>query len=256
MTLLEKTLQTVGEARPTVGVNDDDLQAGYNGVPGGFISCCPGSNLGFIKWYASNNSGNFSITNTNAPFGQTTNFVVHDPGNVAGVYMVAPGASPFVVGNVPMASTVGGVFVDSGMPASAIQPLSATVTLSAAQVIAAYATPQILIPAVAGKVAVILGAAVYTNSTGQTPFATGIAPIIQYGTTVHGAGTIAVGAGLVTGDIEAATSQVRTIGQAASAVYTGITNTAVTFSCTTAYTAGTGSSVTFVLSYILISAVI
>ena len=58
------------------------------------------------------------------------------------------------------------------------------------------------------------------------------------------------------GDITAATSQVRTIGSAASAVYTGITNTAVTFSCTTAYTAGTGTSVTFTLVYEMITATV
>lgn len=262
MTLISKTEQTVAEARPTVGVNDDDLQAGYNDVAlglnaaGGFLSYPAGVSLGTNKWFASNNSGNFNITNTNAAFGQSTAFVTHDPVNANAVYMIGAGAAPFVIGNIPMATSVAGLFADSGIPASGYQPLIATVTLSAAQVIAAYATPEVLIPATAGKVAIVLGATVYTNSTGQTPFATGIAPIIQYGATVYGAGTIAVGAGLVTGDIEAAASQVRTLGPAASAVYTGITNTPVTFSCTTAYTAGTGSTVTFVLQYLLITATI
>ena len=95
---------------------------------------------------------------------------------------------------------------------------------------------------------------VYTNVS--TAFTTGVAPIIQYGTTVHGAGTIATGTGLVTGDITAAASQVRTIGQAASTTYTGITNTAVCFSCTTAYAVGTGSTVTFSLVYELITATV
>ena len=170
--------------------------------------------------------------------------------------MVGAGATPFVDGNLVKAVGTGGLMMDAGIPASNYQPLTATVTLTAAQVIAAYATPEVLIPAQSGKVAVIIAATVYTSSTGQTPFATGVAPIIQYDTTVHGGGTIAVGAGLVTGDITAAASQVRTLGQAASAVYTGLTNKAVTFSCTTAYTAGTGSTVTFVLQYLLLNATI
>ena len=132
--------------------------------------------------------------------------------------------------------------------------LNAIVTLTPAQVIAAYATPQVLIPAVAGKVAVIHSANVYTASTGNTAFATGTAPIIQYGTTVHGAGTIATAAGFVTGDITAAASQVRTLLQAASSVLTGVTNTPICFSCATAYTAGTGTNVTFSLVYELLNA--
>jgi len=134
------------------------------------------------------------------------------------------------------------------------QLYSTSVTLTTAQVIAAFATPQVLIPAVAGKVAVVHSANVYTASTGNTAFATGTAPIIQYGLTVHGAGTSAVGAGLVTGDIEAAASQVRTLGAAASAALTGVTNTPVAFSCATAYTAGTGTNITFSLVYELVNA--
>ena len=132
--------------------------------------------------------------------------------------------------------------------------LNTSVTLTPAQVIAAYATPQVLIPAVPGKVAIVHSANVYTASTGNTPFATGTAPIIQYGTTVHGGGTSAVASGLVTGDIEASSSQIRTLLQAASTVLTGVTNTPICFSCATAYTAGTGTNITFDLVYELMTA--
>lgn len=147
------------------------------------------------------------------------------------------------VGSISFAPTGGSLFEQS-------------ITLTPAQVIAAYATPQVLIPAVPGMVAIVHSANVYTASTGNTAFATGTAPIIQYGTTVHGGGTIATGAGLVTGDIEAATSQVRTLLQAASSVLTGFTNTPICFSCATAYTAGTGTNITFSLVYELITATI
>ena len=80
MTLLEKTLQTVGEARPTVAVNDDDLQAGYNGVAGGFRSYAPGLNLGNIYWHAANNAGNYVVTCVNASFGQSSTITLPDPG--------------------------------------------------------------------------------------------------------------------------------------------------------------------------------
>ena len=262
MTFLEKTLQTVGEARSTVGVNDDDIQAGYNNTAasanaaGGFLSFPATASSGSFKWFATNQGGNYASSMTNAAFGQASAFVIPDPANANAAVMVGAGATPFVSGNIPMASGTHGLFVDSGIAASNYQPLTATVTLTAAQVIAAYATPEVLIPASSGKVAIVIAATVYTNSTGNTAFATGVAPIIQYGTTAHGAGTIAVGTGLVTGDIEAATSQVRTLGAAASTTYTGITNTPVTFSCTTAYTAGTGSTITFVLQYLLITATI
>lgn len=262
MTLLSKTEQSVGEARSTVGVNDDDLQAGYNdtalglNAAGGFQSFPTTASKGSSKWFASNNAANYAITHTNASFGQSTAFVTPDPANANAVHLVAPGATPFVNGNLPMASGTEGVMVDSGVPAAGYQPLTVSVTLTAAEVIAAYATPEVLIPAVAGKVINVLYATVYTASTGQTAFATGVAPIIQYGTTAHGAGTIAVGSGLVTGDITAATSQIRTLGAAGSTTYTGITDVPVTFSCTTAYTAGTGSTVTFTLVYVLTTATI
>lgn len=262
MTILEKTLEHAGEARATVGVNGDDLQAGWydsvagtNGA-GGLLSFPSTAAKGSSKWFASNNSGNYAITHTNASFGQSTAFLTPDPANAAGVHLVGAGAAPFINGNLVAAVGTGGLMADAGIPATAYQPLTVSVTLTAAQVIAAYATPEVLIPAVTGKVITVLAATVYTASTGETAFATGVAPIIQYGSTVHGAGTIAVGSGLVTGDITAAASQIRTLGAAGSTTYTGITDAPVTFSCTTAYTAGTGSTVTFTLVYMLTTAVI
>jgi hypothetical protein len=180
-----------------------------------------------------------------------------------GVTSIPLASAEILVGNssgvaAPVAMSGGATISDTGVVtvSQVGQLFSTSVTLDTAEVVAAYATPQVLIPAVAGMVAIVHSVNVYTASTGNTAFATGTAPIIQYGTTVHGAGNIATGTGLVTGDITAASSQVRTIDQAASAVYTGITDTAVTFSCATAYTAGTGTSVTFTLVYELIAATI
>src|SRR5882724_4330875 len=79
-----------------------------------------------------------------------------------------------------------------------------TVTLNATQMAAAYATPQTLIAAPgSNSVIYITNAWVYTKKV-TSAFATGTAPIIQYGTTNHGGGTLATSTGLVAGDITAA----------------------------------------------------
>lgn len=118
MTLLEKTLQTVGEARPTVGVNDDDLQAGYNGVPGGFLSYPAGLNLGTHKWFASNNSGNFASYTTNAPFGQATALTIPDPGVGAASYLLTGGLQQMLAGSQLNFAKVNGTEATNAVTAS------------------------------------------------------------------------------------------------------------------------------------------
>ena len=254
-----------------IAINDGSLQAGLSGTAGSLISYPATASKGNLELTAVANTGNTATVISNVAMGQASTVSIPDPANASGRFLVGATATPFVSGNFPQNSGTGGLMVDSGLSVSSIntaisnlstvttqlgQLQQISVTLNTAAVVASYATPQVLIAAVAGKVAIIHSANVYTASTGNTAFATGIAPIIQYSATVHGAGTIAVGSGLVTGDITAAASQVRTLGPAASTTYTGITNTPVCFSCTTAYTAGTGTSVTFTLVYELINATI
>lgn len=243
-------------------INGGNIQAGLSGTAGTLASFPATASRGSLKVTAVANTGNTVTTISNAAMGQASVISIPDPAGATANFVLAPSA--LVSGNLNQSSGTAGLVVDSGISAASVSSAitqigslyQVSVTLNTAAVIAAYATPQTLIAAVAGKVAIVHSANVYTASTGNTAFATGVAPIIQYGTTIHGGGTIAVGTGLVTGDITAAASQVRTIGPAASAVYTGITNTAVTFSCTTAYTGGTGTSVTFTLVYELISATV
>lgn len=187
----------------------------------------------FIIKAAANSSAAHTLTLTNASMGQATVLTIQDPGT---------GTANLVT--------------SSGTYSPALSQVS--VTLSATQMAAAFATPAVLVAAPgAGKMLVVHSATVTTASTGNTALATGTAPIIQYGTTVHGGGTIATAAGLVAGDITAATSQVRTLLQAASAVYTGTSNTAICFSnATGAYTAGAGTTVTFTLVVETISATV
>lgn len=218
----------------------------------------------FIVRGASNAAATYTLTLVNASMGQATVLTVPDPASATANMNVS--AAALVSGNLVSASGTAGLTQDSGVSSSSVSSAitqlgtvqEVSVTLSASQMAAAYATPATLIAAPgATKVIQIIQASVYTNSTGQTPLATGTAPIIQYGTTTHGGGTLATSSGLVAGDITAATSQVRNLGAMATAASTGLSNNAITFSnATGAYTAGTGTTVTFSLVYRVLTATI
>ena len=145
---------------------------------------------------------------------------------------------------------------------SAITPLTVSVTFSAAQMATAYATPlQLIAPVLASQMVLLNTAAVYVASTGNTALATGTAPIIQYGSGgtngAHGAGTIATASGLVAGDITASASQVRNLFPIATGAQTTLSGLGVYFSnATGAYTAGTGTTVTFTLQYQILTATV
>ena len=89
MTLISKTHQSVAESRPGIAVNEDDIQAGFNDVAtstneaGGFLSFPETASKGTLKWYATDNAGNYAITCTNASFGQATGMTLQDPGESA-----------------------------------------------------------------------------------------------------------------------------------------------------------------------------
>ena len=251
----------LGEDAATA-INGGNIQAGLSGTAGTLASFPATASKGSLVVKAVANTGNTLTTISNAAMGQASVISIPDPAGATADFVLAPAA--LVSGNLVQASGTVGLVADSGVTAASVsgaitqlgQLQQISMTLTPAQIIASYATPVVLIAAVAGKMAIVHSANVYTASTGNTAFATGVAPIIQYGVTAHGAGTIAVGTGLVTGDITAATSQVRTIGAAASAVYTGTSNSAIAFSCTTAYTGGAGTNVTFTLVYELITATV
>lgn len=135
---------------------------------------------------------------------------------------------------------------------------AASVTLSAAQVLAAYATPQLIIPAPgAGKAIMLINSQLVTEVS--TAFAGGGVAILQYGATVHGAGTNALSATIPAAEITAATSQIYTqTGYVATTVTatSAVTNQGIYFSnATGAFTGGAGSTVTPNLQYVIIAAV-
>lgn len=152
-----------------------------------------------------------------------------------------------VIGNIPKYNDVTGTLVDSGIAAVNYQPLTVTVTMTAAQVNGAYAAPFQLLAAVAGTAYIVLSAQIYTNVS--TAFTAGGVAIVQYGNTVHGAGADALAATIPAAEITAAASQIYNLnGLASATVSTGITNTGLFFSnATQAFATGTGSSVTITL---------
>lgn len=197
---------------------------------------------------------------TNASHGQATTYTIQDIAGAAG-NLVTSGT--MVNGNLAQAGGAG-TLVDSTVSTASVSSLitqvgnvtTATVTLNTAAVTGAYAAPALLVAAPgAGKTICIQEATVYTASTGNTAYATGTAPVIQYDTTVHGAGTAATSA-LATGDLTASASQVKNLTSPTGAL-TAITNKGIYFSnATGAYTAGTGTNIVITLTYSTITATV
>lgn len=249
---------------PATAISGGNIQAGLSGTAGTVASFPGTASKGSLVLAAVANTGNTVTTISNAAMGQASVISIPDPGAATADFAVAPAA--LVNNNLVKASGTAGLIADSGISSASISSAitqlgtiqQATVTFTPAQMVTAYDTPLTIIAAPgSGKMLQVISAAVYTASTGNTPYATGTAPIIQYGTAAHGAGTSAVGAGLVAGDITAATSQVRTLGPAASTAWTGTTNVPITFSNATGdYTAGTGTNVTFTLTYVTLTATV
>jgi hypothetical protein len=162
-------------------------------------------------------------------------------------------------GNVPtsVAMSGAGSLNNAGVlslnPGYAVQ--TAVVTMTASQVVGAYATPVALIPApTAGFGILLLNAAVVTEVS--TAFATGGVAIVEYGNVAHGAGTNALSATIPAAEINAASSQVYSMtGYIATTVTatSAISGLGVYFSnATGAFTVGTGSTVTISLAYMVL----
>jgi len=105
MTLISKTEQTVGEARLTVAVNDDDVQAGYNdtalsiNAAGGFLSFPTTASLGTFKFFATNQGGNYASTMTNAAFAQAVALTVPDPSAATASFVLNTGTTTMAAGS-------------------------------------------------------------------------------------------------------------------------------------------------------------
>lgn len=135
---------------------------------------------------------------------------------------------------------------------------NASVTLSAAQVLAAYATPQLIVPTPGvGRGLIVIAANVVTQVS--TAFAGGGAAILEYGSVANGAGSNALSATIPAAQINAASSQVYSMAPLAATTVTAtsvVTNKGLYFSnATGAFTGGSGSTIAINLSYMNIAAV-
>lgn len=251
-------------------VSAGNISAGSTSNAQSLISF-PGTGNGTLALTAVSNGGAFNAVISNTSLAaQSSTYSLPDPVNAAARILVGATATPFVSGNFPQNSGTGGLMVDSGVTVASLsgaitqlgQLYQVKVTFNTASMVTAYDTPLTIVanPA-ASQVILILQASVYTASTGNTAYATGTGPIIQYSTGgtngQHGLGTLATGAGLATGDITAASSQVRNLAGLGSAALTGLSGKGLYFSNATGdYTAGTGTSITVTVVYQLLTATI
>ena len=135
---------------------------------------------------------------------------------------------------------------------------NASVTLTAAQVLAAYATPQLIVPAPGtGRGLIVTSANIVTAVS--TVFGGGGAAIIEYGAIANGAGANALSATIPSAQITAAASQVYSMSGFAATTVTASTvvnGLGLYFSnATGAFTGGSGSTVTVNLNYLNLAVV-
>ena len=133
---------------------------------------------------------------------------------------------------------------------------TAQVSLTAAQVLAMYATPQLIVAAPSSAQAlVVVDACLYTNVS--TAFTSGGVAVLQYGATANGAGTNALSATIPAAEVTAAASQIYVLpGNTASAL-TAISGVALYLSNQTqAFATGTGSTLAMTVQYYIVPATV
>jgi hypothetical protein len=133
---------------------------------------------------------------------------------------------------------------------------STTVTLSAAQVLAMFATPQLIVPNPGTGLAVVPTAAQIVTLVGTAAFAGGGAAQLQWGNTIHAGGTLALDATTPAAEITASASQMYTQYGIVTTTVNPIANVnglGLYFSnATGAFTGGAGSTVTLAVNYMVV----
>ena len=133
---------------------------------------------------------------------------------------------------------------------------TAVVTLTAAQVQAMFATPQLIVANPGTGLAVVPTACQIVTLVGTSAFAGGGVAQLQWGSTIHGAGTLALDATTPAAEITAAASQMYTQYGIVTTTVSPIANVnglGLYFSnATGAFTGGVGSTVTLAVSYMIV----
>lgn len=132
-----------------------------------------------------------------------------------------------------------------------------TVTLTAAQILAMYATPQLLIPAPGAGFAIIVDQISFYYNFVTAAFASGGVNIVQYAATANGAGTNALSATIPAATLTTGSSRIYALGGNVGNALTGVTNQGIYLSNQTgAFTGGGASTVTVSLNYFNIFATV
>lgn len=241
---------------PATAINGGNIQAGLSGTAGKLTSFPSTATTGSLSLLAVANSGNFANAISNASTAQATTWSLADPG--AATANILEAAAALVSGNLVQASGTAGLVVDSGLVAANVQQLTQSFTMNQAAILGAFATPVALLAAPgAGKTIVVNEAMIYTNFQ-TAAFTGGGVAIVQYGNTVHGAGTNALAATIPAAEVTAAASQVYTLNGNTGNALTAITNTGLFFSNQTgAFTGGNAAStIVITINYTIITATV
>lgn len=129
------------------------------------------------------------------------------------------------------------------------------VVMTAAQVNGAYAAPFEIVPAPGANKMIMVQRINLVLIFGAAAFASGGVPIVQYDTTVHGAGTNSCGANLLAANVTAAASSTtrRFSTDTDTVAVAGIANKSICFSnATGAFTTGTGCTLAVHVYYTII----
>lgn len=141
--LIAKFVDITGTIDDTAGAvsNLGNISAGASGTAGTFISFPATAANGSLILAAVNAGGAFNTTISNGTMGQSSVYTIPDVSSATGRFLVAATATPFVSGNFPVASGVGGLMVDSGLAAANVQNRTNIIAATTANIGGAGAGP-------------------------------------------------------------------------------------------------------------------
>lgn len=139
------------------------------------------------------------------------------------------------------------------------QPTFSTLTiqLTQAQILAMYATPQLLVPSPGAGFTIIVDQCTFYYNYVTAAFTSGGVIIAQYNSTANGAGTNTLSATIPASMLTTASSRVYNLGGSVGIALTGIANQGIYLSNQTgAFTGGGASTVTVSLNYFVVYATV
>lgn len=97
-----------------------NVQAGANGIAGGFISYPGAANTGNLFLFATANAANYQIEVTNASFGQASSIIIPDPGVALASFLLTQSAGTQIIGTGNLSIAQGNLTLGSAGHASTL----------------------------------------------------------------------------------------------------------------------------------------